>query len=48
MAQACLSKKIYRSVTSLIDRSVRAFIAPITAAIASASNTSAFVPSEKE
>ncbi|EDN91302.1 hypothetical protein SS1G_00705 [Sclerotinia sclerotiorum 1980 UF-70] len=43
-----LSKKIQRSVASLVDARVRAFAAPATAAVASASNTSAFVPNKKE
>ncbi|EDN95248.1 hypothetical protein SS1G_11124 [Sclerotinia sclerotiorum 1980 UF-70] len=47
-AASWLSKRIQRSVASLVDARVRAFAAPATAAVASASNTSAFVPNEKE
>ncbi|EDN99027.1 hypothetical protein SS1G_13887 [Sclerotinia sclerotiorum 1980 UF-70] len=38
-AASWLSKKIQRSVASLVDARVRAFAAPATAAVASASNT---------
>ncbi|EDO00271.1 hypothetical protein SS1G_14141 [Sclerotinia sclerotiorum 1980 UF-70] len=47
-AASWLSKKIQRSVASLVDARVRAFAAPATAAVASASNTSAFISNEKE